>query len=215
MKVRCTACGHVGEPQLKGSIVITVILLFFGFIPGVLYEVWRRSSAKVCQNCGHILVNNQDTRPVGKTSRNTRRGKQPMNIKLILVICGLVALSFLSLFFMEPSDDVIPAQQQTSSGSGLQTTTVSNPEAKIDRDAYPVYTQSSYPTLYNQVGSAGLQKIYQHDVESALVVAKRSDCDRVVYVGYSQNKMNYPSKLVSFVDCANGKRFFVSHGVIE
>lgn len=52
MKTECSTCGHVGEPKIKGSIIITIILLFFGLLPGIFYEIWRRSGGKVCSNCG-------------------------------------------------------------------------------------------------------------------------------------------------------------------
>lgn len=54
--VECIACGHVGVPKTKGSFAITIVLLFFGFIPGLLYEVWRRSGGKVCGACGSHSV---------------------------------------------------------------------------------------------------------------------------------------------------------------
>ena len=54
--VECLVCGHVGAPKTKGSFVITIILLFIGFLPGLIYEVWRRSGGKVCSACGSQSV---------------------------------------------------------------------------------------------------------------------------------------------------------------
>jgi hypothetical protein len=51
----CTQCGSVTSPKrfVPGSIVITLILLVFFVIPGLIYEIWRHSSAyNVCQRCG-------------------------------------------------------------------------------------------------------------------------------------------------------------------
>lgn len=132
-------------------------------------------------------------------------------MQLILGGVGLFVFSLLLLFFIGPNTDEMATEHKTPKVQ----TNVSNPELKIDKNAYGVYTQTGYPKLYNAVGQAGLQDIAKHDVTASLVVAKRSDCDKVVYVGYSENKMNYPSKLASFVDCANGKRFYVINGVIE
>ncbi len=80
--VECIACGHVGEPKTKGSFVITIILLLFGFIPGLLYEVWRRSGGKVCSACGGHNVRlyaprqqqvvNQTGQQVGRTVGKTK-----------------------------------------------------------------------------------------------------------------------------------------------
>lgn len=52
MTVECIACGHVGKTTTKGSFLITFILLWFAILPGVIYEIWRRSGGKVCSACG-------------------------------------------------------------------------------------------------------------------------------------------------------------------
>ena len=54
--VECVACGHVGEPQIKGSIWITIILLFVFFPAAIIYEIWRRIGLGVCSNCGSDAV---------------------------------------------------------------------------------------------------------------------------------------------------------------
>lgn len=54
--VECIACGHVGSTKTKGSFIITIVLLCFGFIPGLIYEIWRRSGGKVCSACGSQSV---------------------------------------------------------------------------------------------------------------------------------------------------------------
>ncbi|WP_171488556.1 hypothetical protein [Acinetobacter defluvii] len=36
----------------RGSIFITLLLLCFAIIPGVIYELWRRHLGKVCRHCG-------------------------------------------------------------------------------------------------------------------------------------------------------------------
>lgn len=50
--VECLVCGHVGATKTKGSFAITIILLFIGLLPGIIYEIWRRSGGKVCGACG-------------------------------------------------------------------------------------------------------------------------------------------------------------------
>ncbi|MEX5438903.1 Pmp3 family protein [Acinetobacter indicus] len=54
--VECLACGHVGLPKTKGSFAVTIILLFIGLLPGIIYEIWRRSGGKVCSACGSHSV---------------------------------------------------------------------------------------------------------------------------------------------------------------
>lgn len=66
MKVECKACGHVGEPKTKGSLLITFILAWFMLIPAIFYEIWRRSGGKVCRNCGSniIVVYREPPKPI-------------------------------------------------------------------------------------------------------------------------------------------------------
>ncbi len=56
----CTKCGTWGAPKLRyrGSGWITFILLCCGIVLGVIYALWRRSTARwCCQACGsHELV---------------------------------------------------------------------------------------------------------------------------------------------------------------
>lgn len=53
--VECIACGHVGATKLRGSTFITIILLFFYIIPGIIYMAWRRGGG-VCSACGSSNV---------------------------------------------------------------------------------------------------------------------------------------------------------------
>ena len=55
----CVTCEHRGPTTEKtpGSVAITLILLFFFIIPGLLYEVWRSNNRKlVCSKCGSTDV---------------------------------------------------------------------------------------------------------------------------------------------------------------
>lgn len=47
------------------------------------------------------------------------------------------------------------------------------------------------------------------------MVAALPECDRVEYVGYSEQRSRYPDELVSFVGCANNKRFYVINGQVS
>lgn len=51
----CTNCGHIGYrlKKKKGSIFITIILILFFILPGILYMLWRGSTKHyVCSSCG-------------------------------------------------------------------------------------------------------------------------------------------------------------------
>lgn len=55
----CTQCGHIEKPQYRanGSLGVEIILYFFFFVPGLIYSVWRRSTAKVtCTNCKSTVL---------------------------------------------------------------------------------------------------------------------------------------------------------------
>lgn len=49
----CTNCGNLDEGQVGGSIFITLLLLLFYIIPGLIYEIWRTSKKRLaCKKCG-------------------------------------------------------------------------------------------------------------------------------------------------------------------
>lgn len=89
-----------------------------------------------------------------------------------------------------------------------------NKDQKIDKFALDEYTADKYPKLFEQVGLDGLVAIQEHNKDAADIVSKLSGCDVVVYVGHS-SETDYPSKIVSFVECKNGKRFYVENRKIK
>ena len=54
--ISCNNCGHTGWSKNRGNFLITIVLLIFFFIPGVIYEIWRRTGLGICENCGSDLV---------------------------------------------------------------------------------------------------------------------------------------------------------------
>ena len=87
--------------------------------------------------------------------------------------------------------------------------------SKINKYAVTEYTENAYPKLHKKVGDVGLKAIQEHDRDSADIVAKLNECDEIIYVGYSEVKSNLPETIASFVDCKNGKRFYVINRQIE
>jgi hypothetical protein len=50
-KYYCTSCGELSNGKVKGSLFITLLLLCCVIIPGIIYEVWRGTGAKLCKGC--------------------------------------------------------------------------------------------------------------------------------------------------------------------
>lgn len=50
----CSRCGTKGVPvrPLRGSTLITIILLICFFVPGLIYMIWRRGGKPACAACG-------------------------------------------------------------------------------------------------------------------------------------------------------------------
>ena len=73
----CLTCGTISVPQraLKGSVWITLLLLIFGILPGVIYMAYRRSGRKrgelrVCPEC-----QSRDLVPLGTPAAQHRLGE--------------------------------------------------------------------------------------------------------------------------------------------
>ena len=86
---------------------------------------------------------------------------------------------------------------------------------KIAKGAVAKATKKGYPKLFEKVGFNGFDLIHAHDKVAAQLVSELDECDQVIYVGYSDSHSNYPDLLASFVDCQNGKRFWVKNGVLQ
>lgn len=85
----------------------------------------------------------------------------------------------------------------------------------IAEHAFTTYTKEAYPKMYAKYGDAGLKAFTDHDANAGFMVAGLPECDKVEYVGYSEQRSRYPTTLVSFVDCTNNNRFYVSNGQVS
>lgn len=54
-KVYCNNCGSITNPKVAGSIIITLILVWFAIVPAVIYEIWR-SKNKRCRQCSSPAI---------------------------------------------------------------------------------------------------------------------------------------------------------------
>jgi len=80
---------------------------------------------------------------------------------------------------------------------------------KIASHAVIPITQKGYPKLYSAWGAAGIKKINSLMQPAAEKAARSPECDKVDLVEISQQRSTPGGKIVFFVDCANGKRFYI------
>lgn len=126
----------------------------------------------------------------------------------------------LVLFLSFPRNDEpapAPVQATPTPTKTTPAPTQNAPTKQIDiaENAFSVYTKEAYPKMHAQYGDDGLRAFTAHDANAGFMVAGLPECDRVEYVGYSEQRSNYPTNLVSFVDCANNNRFYVSNGQVS
>lgn len=70
MKKICTNCHYQGKSTVRGSFLISLILLCCGIIPGIIYEIWRGNGGKnSCPKCGKNDMIPLDT-PLGQKLAN-------------------------------------------------------------------------------------------------------------------------------------------------
>ena len=140
--VECVACGHVGEPQVKGSIWITIILLFVFFPAAIVYEIWRRSGDKVCDDCGNSNIQMYRLHQPSQTqqrpfnSRVNRGRKKDSKIGLLLV--AFVLLMIVAIVFIKPDSSSVsqaPAVEQKKETYTAPTTTSSYQSSQTSSDS--------------------------------------------------------------------------------
>jgi hypothetical protein len=87
--------------------------------------------------------------------------------------------------------------------------------APISTWAVSDITKNEYPKIYSQWGSAWVKKLNKMQHQVAEKAALSPECDTVDIVALSE-QMSVPKKSpVFFVDCENGKRFYISHSDLE
>ncbi len=80
-RVICTSCGTAGYPRRRmlGSPWIEILLYLFGFVPGLVYSVWRNATKKwVCGTCERDTIIPESS-PVAQQAMRQAAGQQPLN----------------------------------------------------------------------------------------------------------------------------------------
>ncbi len=82
-------------------------------------------------------------------------------------------------------------------------------EVMIDESALSVYSKEHYPKTYQHWGESGVERIKASERSAFLKAAKQLKCDKVEYVGLSEQMSSPPSKIVIYADCLNRWRFYI------
>ena len=77
--IYCNKCKQCGESKLKGSGWITLILILFYIIPGVIYMIWRRSGLGECKFCSSSDVIPASQKPVQLNQQKVTPIQSPFN----------------------------------------------------------------------------------------------------------------------------------------
>lgn len=103
MNIKCQTCGYVGGAAKKGSTLITIILLCFYIIPGLIYFFWRRSTNSVCPKCksSHIVIQGYSSQVNTAYAPNQSKNK-------ILIYGGILVLLFILVKLFAPMPSSSP-----------------------------------------------------------------------------------------------------------
>jgi len=82
--------------------------------------------------------------------------------------------------------------------------------AEVDPSVYRPMDRRNYPKTFAKWGADGVKTIDRLRKDAALFAAKSSECDTVDTSELSEQRSSPPNQIVVFVDCSNGKRFYLS-----
>lgn len=99
--ISCNNCGHTGWSKNRGNFLITIVLLIFFFVPGVIYEIWRRTGLGVCENCGSNLVV-----PSNQCQKDSKQFQLDGMGIVIGVVCGGGAIIGLFMLYIIASTSI-------------------------------------------------------------------------------------------------------------
>lgn len=136
-----------------------------------------------------------------RQANSTDKAKKAKKIKLI--VGGIFILLFVAMCAV-PKKELTPKEQAVAEKQKI--------DGKIASGVREFkYDKKTYPKLYKQWGEKAVKEMNGYLPRIAEHVARESSCDAVESVDISDARSNPKAKqMVFFVDCRNGKRFFVS-----
>ena len=123
--------------------------------------------------------------------------------KIKLIVGGIFVLLFVAMCAV-PKKELTPEEQAVAEKQKI--------DGKIASDVREFkYDKKAYPKLYKKWGEKSVKEMNGYLPRIAEHVAREDSCDTVESVDISDARSNPKAKqMVFFVDCRNGKRFFVS-----
>ncbi len=136
-----------------------------------------------------------------RKANSTDKAKKAKKIKLI--VGGIFILLFVAMCAV-PKKELTPKEQAVAEKQKI--------DGKIASGVREFkYDKKTYPKLYKQWGEKAVKEMNGYLPRIAEHVARENSCDAVESVDISDARSNPKAKqMVFFVDCRNGKRFFVS-----
>ena len=136
-----------------------------------------------------------------RQANSTDKAKKAKKIKLI--VGGIFILLFVAMCAV-PKKELTPKEQAVAEKQKI--------DGKIASGVREFkYDKKTYPKLYKQWGEKAVKEMNSYLPRIAEHVAREDSCDAVESVDISDARSNPKAKqMVFFVDCRNGKRFFVS-----
>lgn len=87
--------------------------------------------------------------------------------------------------------------------------------AEPNPETYAPYTRKGFEKTFKKWGEAGMKRVNEYRKKAAFAAASSSSCDKVEYADLSDNRSLPPKKIVVFVDCANGQRFYLDNDELD
>lgn len=165
-------------------------------------------AAVKCKGCGAQVWTKAGACPVC--------GAKPSRKAKVLAWVALALIVFVVLkgvFSGEPAHTTAQKSTPMDVAEGV-TASQSMPElssgpAPIRSGALDSYTKATHPKVFAKWGSDGAARIEAHQKLAADKIANSGQCDAISIVGLSEQRSSPPANISVFVDCENGKRFYV------
>lgn len=147
---------------------------------------------------------NPEERRQQYNQRQANSADKAKKVKKIKLIVGSIFILLFVAMCAVPKKELTPEEQAVAEKQKI--------DGKIASGVREFkYDKKTYPKLYKQWGEKAVKEMNGYLPRIAEHVARENSCDAVESVDISDARSNPKAKqMVFFVDCRNGKRFFVS-----